>query len=105
MVWGKSEVERRRALKDLSLRLPLRPVTRWLYMMLILGGWRDGRAGLGWCTLQAFYEYLIVLKVRELKHPEYLTGVQIKGEDVGLEEALTLENGAVSANVTAPPMQ
>ncbi len=53
------------------LRLPLRPLARWLYMMLILGGWRDGRAGLAWCTLQAFYEYLIVLKVRELMHPEH----------------------------------
>lgn len=78
LLWGKSEVERRRALKDLSLRLPLRPLARWLYMMFMLGGWRDGRAGLAWCTLQAFYEYLIVLKVRELNHPEYLTGVQSK---------------------------
>lgn len=74
MLWGKSEVERRRALKDLSLRLPARPLVRWFYMMFILGGCLDGRAGLAWCTLQAFYEYLIVLKVRELEHPEYLTG-------------------------------
>jgi hypothetical protein len=28
----------------------------------------DGRAGLAWCTLQAFYEYLIVLKAWELRH-------------------------------------
>lgn len=74
MVWGRSEVERRRALKDLSLRLPLRPLVRWLYMVFVLGGWMDGRAGMAWCTLQAFYEYLIVLKVREMQHPEYLTG-------------------------------
>jgi len=45
-------------------------------MMLVLGAWRDGRAGLAWCTLQAGYEYLIVLKVEEIKHPEYLTGEQ-----------------------------
>ncbi|MGF1569780.1 MAG: glycosyltransferase family 2 protein [Nodosilinea sp.] len=75
LLWGRSEVERRRALKDLSLRLPLRPLARWIYMVVILGGWLDGRAGLAWCTLQAFYEYLIVLKVREIRHPEYLTGV------------------------------
>lgn len=75
LVFGRSEVERRRALKNLSLRLPLRPLLRWLYMMVILGGWRDGRAGFTWCTLQAFYEYLIVLKTHELNHPEYLTGV------------------------------
>ncbi|MBF2035834.1 MAG: glycosyltransferase family 2 protein [Leptolyngbyaceae cyanobacterium T60_A2020_046] len=67
LLWGKSEVERRRALKDLSLRMPFRPLVRWFYMYFILGGWRDGQAGFAWCTLQAFYEYLIVLKVRELK--------------------------------------
>lgn len=68
--WGKTEIERRRALKDLSLRLPLRPLVRWLYMYFILGGWRDGRAGFAWCTLQGFYEYLIVLKVEELKQQQ-----------------------------------
>ncbi|MEG3436882.1 glycosyltransferase family 2 protein [Pannus brasiliensis CCIBt3594] len=64
---GRSEVERRRALKDLSLRLPFRPLLRWLYMYFILGGILDGRAGFAWCTLQAFYEYLILLKVEEMQ--------------------------------------
>lgn len=67
LFFGATEVERRRALKNLSLRLPLRPVVRWFYMYFVLGGWRDGEAGFAWCTLQAFYEYLIVLKVKELK--------------------------------------
>jgi len=67
LLFGRTEVERRHALKDLSLRLPLRPLVRWFYMYFILGGWRDGEAGFAWCTLQAFYEYLIVLKVKELK--------------------------------------
>ncbi|MBW4555255.1 MAG: glycosyltransferase family 2 protein [Trichormus sp. ATA11-4-KO1] len=65
---GKTEVERRRALKDLSLRLPARPFLRFLYMYFILGGCLDGRAGMAWCTLQAFYEYLILLKVWEMKY-------------------------------------
>lgn len=64
---GSSEVERRRALKDLSLRLPFRPLLRWVYMYFILRGCLDGRAGFAWCTLQAFYEYMIVLKTRELR--------------------------------------
>ncbi|HHP7229718.1 MAG TPA: glycosyltransferase family 2 protein [Xenococcaceae cyanobacterium] len=64
---GKSEVERRRALKDLSLRLPFRPLIRWFYMYFLLGGFLDGKAGFTWCTLQAFYEYLILLKVEEMK--------------------------------------
>ncbi|MBD2105720.1 glycosyltransferase family 2 protein [Nodosilinea sp. FACHB-13] len=106
MIWGKSEVERRRALKDLSLRLPLRPLTRWLYMMFILGGWRDGRAGLAWCTLQAFYEYLIVLKARELMHPEYLTGVQPEEPTTVSNSSQSVEeHGPVASGVAIPPMQ
>ncbi|MBD6614694.1 glycosyltransferase family 2 protein [Komarekiella sp. 'clone 1'] len=68
LFFGKSEVEKRRALKDLSLRLPARPLLRFLYMYFILGGCLDGRAGMAWCTLQAFYEYLILLKVWEMKY-------------------------------------
>ncbi len=68
LLFGASEVERRRALKDLSLRLPFRPLIRFIYMYFVLGGWMDGRAGFTWCTLQAFYEYLILLKAWEMKH-------------------------------------
>ncbi len=68
LIWGKTEVARRRALKNLSLRLPLRPVLRFFYMYFGLGGCLDGAAGLHWCLLQAFYEYLILLKVWEIRH-------------------------------------
>ena len=67
LFFGKSEVEKRRALKDLSLRLPFRPLFRWIYMYFFLRGFLDGKAGFAWCTLQAFYEYLILLKVEEIK--------------------------------------
>lgn len=68
LFFGKSEVDRRHALKDLSLRLPFRPLVRFFYMYFLLGGWLDGSPGLAWCTLQTFYEYLIILKVWEMKH-------------------------------------
>jgi glycosyltransferase involved in cell wall biosynthesis len=68
LFWGQSEIERRRALKDLSLRVPLRPIVRFFYMYLMLGGIWDGRAGFTWCMLQAFYEYLILLKVWEIQN-------------------------------------
>jgi glycosyltransferase involved in cell wall biosynthesis len=68
LLFGATEVERRRALKDLSLRVPFRPLVRFLYMYFWLGGCFDGRAGLAWCVLQAFYEYLILLKVWEIKY-------------------------------------
>jgi len=74
LLLGRSEVERRRALKDVSLRLPARPLLRFFYMYFLLGGCLDGQAGFAWCTLQAFYEYLILLKVWEMKHmPEHST--------------------------------
>ncbi len=68
LFFGQSEVERRRALKDLSLRLPARPLLRFIYMYFLLGGCLDGRAGLAWCSLQTFYEYIILLKIWEIKH-------------------------------------
>lgn len=78
LFFGKSEVKRRHALKNLSLRLPLRPILRFIYMYFLLGGWLDGSPGLAWCTLQAFYEYLIVLKVWEMK---YMPVPQLKTDD------------------------
>ncbi len=68
--FGQTEVERRRALKDLSLRTPLRPLVRFFYMYFILGGILDGYPGFTWCVLQTFYEFLIVVKVWELKHAQ-----------------------------------
>jgi glycosyltransferase involved in cell wall biosynthesis len=80
LFFGKTEVERRHALKDLSLRLPARPIIRFIYMYVFLGGWLDGRAGLAWCTLQAFYEYLILLKAWEIK---YIPQPRLEAEPLG----------------------
>ncbi len=57
--------QRRLHQKALFYKLPARPVFKWLYMLLIRGAILDGAAGLAYSTLQAFYEYLIVLKTRE----------------------------------------
>lgn len=64
-LWA-GEPTRRRALKALSVRLPFRPLLRFLYMYIVRRGFLDGRAGLTYCRLLAIYEYLIVLKTREL---------------------------------------
>ena len=61
---------RRLELKNISFRLPGRPFLKFLYMYLAQLGFLDGRAGLTYCTLQAIYEYQIVLKVRELRRIE-----------------------------------
>jgi glycosyltransferase involved in cell wall biosynthesis len=53
--------------KALFYRLPGRPLIKWLYMMFLRGAILDGAAGLTYATLQSFYEYLIVLKTKELR--------------------------------------
>ncbi len=58
--------QRRVAQKALFYRLPLRPAVKWLYLVVVRGAVLDGRAGLMFATLMAYYEYLIALKQREL---------------------------------------
>ncbi len=59
--------ERRFHQKELFYRLPLRPLVKFLLLYLGKGGFLDGRAGLAYAVLQSIYEYMIVLKVRELE--------------------------------------
>lgn len=56
---------RRRALKELSFRLPMRPIARFLYLYLLKLGFIDGKAGFHYCVLVSIYEYMVVLKVQE----------------------------------------
>jgi hypothetical protein len=53
--------------KALFYRMPARPLLKWWYMMFVRRAVMDGAAGVAYATLQAFYEYLIVLKTRELR--------------------------------------
>ena len=58
--------QRRRHQKAIFYRLPGRPLLKFAYMVFIRGALLDGRAGLTYAVLQSIYEYLIVLKTREL---------------------------------------
>jgi glycosyltransferase involved in cell wall biosynthesis len=58
---------RRRALKELSFRLPCRPSLRFLYMYFLRLGFLDGRPGYHYCRLLSIYEYMIVLKMKEIR--------------------------------------
>ena len=58
--------ERRVAQKAIFYKLPGRPLIKWFYMVLLRGALLDGRAGLTYATLQAFYEYLIEAKRTEI---------------------------------------
>ena len=53
--------------KALFYRLPARPLLKWLYMVIARRSFLDGWAGMTYATLQAIYEYFIVLKVKELQ--------------------------------------
>lgn len=59
--------ERHSARKAIFYSLPGRPLMRWAYLMFYRRGILDGRAGFVYSTLQAFYEWLIVLKTEELR--------------------------------------
>lgn len=52
--------------KGLFYKLPGRPLIKWFYMVFWRLSFLDGQAGLTNATLQAIYEYFIVLKTKEL---------------------------------------
>ncbi len=60
-------VRRRRAVKRLAFHLPFRSALRFWYMFVLKRGFLDGRAGYDYCRLLAFYEYLVSLKIQELR--------------------------------------
>ena len=76
---GKAKVSLRRALferdfhrrryqqKELFYHLPMRPLAKFFALYVAKRGFLDGRAGFTYATLQAMYEYMIVLKTRELE--------------------------------------
>ncbi len=62
---GLEPIARRRELKKLAYRLPLRPVIVFLYLFVVRGGFLDGRAGFAYSRMRAAYEMFIDLKVLE----------------------------------------
>jgi glycosyltransferase involved in cell wall biosynthesis len=71
MDWGGlfsgDKARRRRAMKTMAYRMPCRPTLMYLYLLFVRGAFLDGRPGLTYCRLRAFYEYLIDLKVKEIR--------------------------------------
>jgi glycosyltransferase involved in cell wall biosynthesis len=53
--------------KELLYRIPARPLAKFLLLYVVKGGFLDGRAGFRYSILQSIYEYMIVLKTRELR--------------------------------------
>lgn len=56
---------RRKATKTLLYALPFRPVIAFLGLYILRGGFLEGGAGLTFCALRAFYEFMIDCKLLE----------------------------------------
>lgn len=69
-VFSRDSAVRRKALKALSFRMPLRPLLKFVYLYVVNRGFLDGRAGLTYCVLQSIYEYMIVIKMQEIQRRE-----------------------------------
>jgi glycosyltransferase involved in cell wall biosynthesis len=55
----------KRLLKKVYLRLPMRPALRFFYSYVVRLGFLDGRPGLVFCSLLAFYDFLAWANVYE----------------------------------------
>jgi glycosyltransferase involved in cell wall biosynthesis len=65
-VFSTDPASRRKALKNFSVMMPFRAWVKFLYLYILRLGFLDGRPGLTYFSLQAFYEYMIVLKMKEI---------------------------------------
>jgi glycosyltransferase involved in cell wall biosynthesis len=66
-VFSKDPAIKRKALKALVYRFPARPILIFFALFIIRGGFLDGRAGLTFSLLKAYYEFIINCKSREVK--------------------------------------
>jgi hypothetical protein len=64
----RNPVRRRRALKEFSFRLPMRPFLRFAYMYLLRRGFLDGVAGYRYCRMIAMYQSMTLLHMNDLRH-------------------------------------
>ncbi|MBX3379550.1 MAG: glycosyltransferase family 2 protein [Phycisphaeraceae bacterium] len=61
-LFSAKKIVRRRALKGLAARIPMRPQVRWLHTVILKGALLDGRAGLKYAGLLYWYEREIARK-------------------------------------------
>jgi glycosyltransferase involved in cell wall biosynthesis len=66
-IFSSDPTKRRKAIKQLVYLLPGRPLLIFCGFYFLKCGFLDGKPGLKYCTLKAFYEYMIDCKVKELK--------------------------------------
>ena len=62
---AREAVTRRRALKQLSTRMPFRPGLKFAYLYILRGGFLDGYPGFAYSRMLAAYEAMIVTLNRD----------------------------------------
>ena len=63
-----SPVQRKRYLREkIWPRMPAKPLALFVYMYVVRRGFLDGRAGLALSTFHAFQEFMVGLKLAELR--------------------------------------
>jgi hypothetical protein len=63
-----SPVQRKRFLRErIWPSVPAKPLVLFLYMYVLRRGFLDGRAGLALCVFHAFQEFMVGLKLAELR--------------------------------------
>lgn len=65
-LWGRDPVLRRKTLKQVLYRVPLRPVWMFVVIYVLKLGFLDGKAGFHYSVMRSVYEYMIDLKIKEL---------------------------------------
>jgi glycosyltransferase involved in cell wall biosynthesis len=65
-LFGKDPNQRRFHQKELFYRMPARPLIKFLFLYVGKRGFLDGTAGYRYAKLLSLYEYMIVLKTKEL---------------------------------------
>jgi hypothetical protein len=86
--------QRRRALKKIFQALPGRPLIKFVTLYVLRRGFLDGRAGFRYAVMQAIYEYVISLRLAELRRggiPSHQSVVQ--GDDTTFGAVLERSGG------------
>lgn len=65
-LWGRDPILRRKAMKQVLYRVPLRPVWMFVVIYVLRLGFLDGKAGFHYSVMRSVYEYMIDLKIKEL---------------------------------------
>jgi glycosyltransferase involved in cell wall biosynthesis len=69
-IFARDRHTRSQALKRLSFALPFRPMLKFFQLYVLKRGFLDGGAGFHCSALMGIFEYMIGLKVREMKRRE-----------------------------------